>query len=297
MSEKENNSQWQKPRVNRLALRSFWVPGLNLVIVLLGAMLGWVFERVDPNQGGVLVVTGVSFGFIASVGVFALIFTPAYGIRWARKGLRQIKKNPERFVGRRWAIAGITVSGLSWCVLVGSVVYPVVRERKSLEAMSRCSHNLAGLGTALRVYAGDYGKYPTPDKWCDLLIEAGLASRDHFKCPDDKEGPCSYAINQNAEPNSPGDMVLLFESKPGWNQAGGLELITFDNHQAKFSHILYNDHHVKWFKKPRKGRVSNLRWRKDNNKQPKYEEGRMNDGQNKAVGEKALNQKAVGGDR
>jgi hypothetical protein len=44
---------------------------------------------------------------------------------------------------------------------------------------------------------------------------------------------CDYAMNPNCEPNSPGDMVLLFETRAGWNQHGRPELFTFDNHEPK----------------------------------------------------------------
>jgi hypothetical protein len=40
-------------------------------------------------------------------------------------------------------------------------------------------------------------------------------------------------MNPNCEPNSPPDMVLLFETKAGWNQHGGPELFTFDNHDPR----------------------------------------------------------------
>ena len=42
-----------------------------------------------------------------------------------------------------------------------------------------------------------------------------------------------YAMNSNCRDGSPDDMVFLFESKPGWNQHGGPELFTFDNHDPK----------------------------------------------------------------
>ena len=40
-----------------------------------------------------------------------------------------------------------------------------------------------------------------------------------------------YIYNMNL--SSPGDMVLLFQTKAGWNQHGGPELLTFDNHDPK----------------------------------------------------------------
>ena len=45
---------------------------------------------------------------------------------------------------------------------------------------------------------------------------------------------CSYAMNPDCETNSPGDVVLLFESKkPDWNQYGGAELINPESHYRR----------------------------------------------------------------
>jgi len=40
-------------------------------------------------------------------------------------------------------------------------------------------------------------------------------------------------MNPNCKPNSPPDTVILFETKAGWNQYGGTEPSTLDNHEPK----------------------------------------------------------------
>jgi hypothetical protein len=116
------------------------------------------------------------------------------------------------------------------------------------------------------VYAAETnGRYPTPEKWCDLLIETkllGVNSMHVFVCPGTKEGRCSYAINPNAEPNSPSDMVLLFETKDGWNQFGGPELLTTENHRPRGCHVLFADLSVRFIKPDELGR---LKWSADAN--------------------------------
>ena len=85
--------------------------------------------------------------------------------------------------------------------------------------------------------------YPVPNDWCDLMLKpfnpsdilpvtSKLDKKTHI-CPSAGEGKCHYAMNPNCGPNSPDDMVLLFETKAGWNQHGGKELFTFDNHESK----------------------------------------------------------------
>ena len=58
------------------------------------------------------------------------------------------------------------------------------------------------------------------------------------------------------------DMVLLFETKPGWNQIGGLELLATDNHLKsdhgrKGANVAFGDGHVEFIKAED---LSKLRW-------------------------------------
>jgi prepilin-type processing-associated H-X9-DG protein len=108
-----------------------------------------------------------------------------------------------------------------------------------------CGKNLFNLGRTMRVYASDFdGKFHCPKEWCDLLVKYGELTEKSFKCPLNKKKRCSYAMNPNCEPNSLGDVVLLFETKGGWNQFGGPELLTFENHEGKGCNVLFVDGHV-----------------------------------------------------
>jgi hypothetical protein len=68
-----------------------------------------------------------------------------------------------------------------------------------------------------------------------------------------------YAMNPNCREDSPKDMVLLFESKPGWNQPGGPELFTFDNHDPKGGLVLLNDDTVKFIRTEEE--LKQFRWK------------------------------------
>ena len=70
---------------------------------------------------------------------------------------------------------------------------------------------------------------------------------------------CHYAMNPNCKPDSPPDMVLLFETKAGWNQHGGPELFTFDNHKPRGGCVLLNDGTVKFIRT--KEVLQKLRWK------------------------------------
>lgn len=149
-------------------------------------------------------------------------------------------------------IAALLVTGIAGAAMVGrSLVYRI-----------ECGMNLRGLGSAIIVYASYNGdKYPTADRWCDLLIQAGAITENSFSCPANGEGKCDYAMNPEAECNSPPDVVLLFETKRGWNQFGGAALLTFERHKLFGSggcNLLFNNGDVKYVKK---ADLSKLRWR------------------------------------
>ena len=103
-----------------------------------------------------------------------------------------------------------------------------------------------------------------------------MARADHkdiqkiFRCPLAKKGLCDYAMNPHASPRRARDrksreVVLLFESKPGWNQFGGPELLTTENHRGEGCNILFVDLHVEFVKAKDLGR---LKWADEDSRDP-----------------------------
>jgi len=153
--------------------------------------------------------------------------------------------------------------GLSLVLLVVTVE-PVWRWPRFVAKtrVTACRRNLSRLGDAMTSYCQRHdGKYPTPEKWCDLLfLEPGKLPAVTFLCPNRMEGRCHYAMNPLADPRGAPDVVLLFESKGGWNQAGGPELLTTKHHGV--CNVLLVDgtvatvgpdeiHSLKWKSEPR----------------------------------------------
>jgi hypothetical protein len=112
------------------------------------------------------------------------------------------------------------------------------------------------------------GRYPTAEKWCDLLKDYYI--EDRLVCPA-KGGTgerCSYALNPNCEPNSPSDVVLLFETQGGWNQHGGPELLNTENHpdykdwfwgyRVPGCNVMFNDGQVEFVPKDQ---FTQLKWK------------------------------------
>jgi prepilin-type processing-associated H-X9-DG protein len=58
-------------------------------------------------------------------------------------------------------------------------------------------------------------------------------------------------------------MVLFFETRRGWNQGGGLEILTTENHEGRGCHVAFVDTHVEFV--PKDG-PSEFKWVPDENR-------------------------------
>jgi hypothetical protein len=171
-----------------------------------------------------------------------------------------------------------------WGYLPSSVrVAALVPEIQKLEYRVQCAVNLRDLYYRLRVYNLIVAKreknsslkgvvaYPTATCWFDSIttsvpIPASLMRtfwvpelRKAHVCPSVGKGKSTYGMNPDCRPNSPPDTVLLFETNAGWNQHGGPELFTFDNHDPKGGCVLLNDGTVKFIRTEEE--LKQLRWK------------------------------------
>ena len=164
------------------------------------------------------------------------------------------KKQPKRLRLIYKTIAALVIL----FVVLGFLIPAFIRTRSVVPYRMVCQTNLSRLAKAIEAYGVDNdGKYPTVNKWCDLLVQNGYATEKAFRCSGNKKDPCGYAMNANVEPNSPTDVVLLFDAKGGWNQYGSAELLTTENHKGKGCNNLFNDGRVE-FAQPKN--LSKLNW-------------------------------------
>jgi prepilin-type processing-associated H-X9-DG protein len=126
----------------------------------------------------------------------------------------------------------------------------------------KCHVGLKSLGLSFKLYTDDFdGSLPSVESWCDALGKYMLP--ENLICPgsDAKEGQSSYAMNEFLSGKKlaelPPDLVLLFESKPGWNKAGGPEILTMENHEGEGCNVLFADGYVE-FIRPEK--ILELKW-------------------------------------
>ncbi len=177
--------------------------------------------------------------------------------------LVKIGHSAGRLKGSGLAIAGICVPIVLLPITMG-ILAPALARVRQLSFRMTCGENLHSLGLAMRAYAADNnGQFPTSARWCDLLAATMNVNLRMFQCRGAGGERCNYALNKNIDGlgfNAPGDMVLLFESRPGWNQAGGPEILTTDYHQQEGCNVTLVNGSTLFMKGPD---LAELRWTVD----------------------------------
>ena len=250
MSETNNNMQEQKPKISKLAIVSLLIPfGVSVFSFCFILLLNSRKFGDLPYQLLMVLLPAVCLTPIAFVlGILALI---------------KIRKSQGLLKGYIISILGILM-----CMPSCHYSMAGLGSVRPTNRIILCQSKMVMIAKTMRMYANDNEhRYPPEDQWCDLLLQYAEDDKFLFKCPDAMllgyKGRCSYAMNPNCEPNSSNNIVLLFESKGGWNQYGGPELLCFDTHYIKGGNVLFNDGRVEFVKPKDAGK---LKW-KDEQKQ------------------------------
>jgi prepilin-type processing-associated H-X9-DG protein len=270
---KEERKKKQKLTISKWANTSFYLGILTWLVVVVGVIFMWLLNGVALRHDfsfatryiiSIIVRSWFLITFFMSVvaticGLISLIY-----IQFKRSILK----------GTARAFMGFAF-GISYCVIFCFSVHTYYVYLRPKMTKFQCMTNLDSIHKSILMYATDFDyKYPPKDKWCDLLIKHTRINKREFICAGSKSktGQSSYAINENAitlepsimrgteEPNTPPDIVLLFESELGWNQYGGPELLTFKNHGGKGCNILFTDGRSKFIKSEE---TTKLKWNPD----------------------------------
>jgi len=228
----------------------------------------WVLTSISttaPAQDAKTSGLAIASLVLAILSPFTCLLTGLPAIILGIVALVKIEKSAGRLKGKGLAISGIVVPGVAFPViaLLMGILMPALARVRQIAFRMVCAENMSGFGKAMLIYANDNDdKLPTPSKWCDLLIEHCDVFEKTLQCKGAPEGPCNYAMNNNVENldtrTLPPDMVLLFETYPGWNQSGGPEILTTDNHQGDGCNVLFVDTHVQFV---RTEDINDLKWK------------------------------------
>jgi hypothetical protein len=226
MSNINNNEQIKKPGTSKLEKLV-----LIFTVISILCFIGLFFKI--TNTAKILFLLSVIFTIILSI-----------------MRISQIKSSNGKLKDMKLPIIGgiivpVTLSGV---LLTAAVIGKTMDSLKAMVRLTICKKELQTLGNALRTYSNDFnGKYPTANRWCDLLIQYADVHKISFG-KFTAEGRSNYAINPDAEPNSSSDVVLLFETDGVWNQAGKTELLTVENKESRGYMILFNSGHIRLVK-------------------------------------------------
>ncbi len=210
---------------------------------------------------------------LAILSFFTLFLTMIPAMIVGIVSLVKIEKSGGQLKGKGLAIAGIAAPAVMLPFVAGmmmAILLPALAQTRQIARRTLCATNLSGLGKAMLIYAADCNEmYPCTSNWCDLLKPYCESNEEIFTCPSAgkrrcryvctqaEKGRCYYAINPNARPNAPPDVVLLFETHSGWNQSGGPEILSTENHNGEGCNVLFNDLHVRFIKTED---VNDLKW-------------------------------------
>jgi hypothetical protein len=231
MNEINNNMKDRRPERSKLALYSFLLSISPVWLYLLVFLIPYI------DYIPVICI------FFALLTILALPTALVFGII----AILNIRRSEGFLRGTGLAVGGILIS-VFFILCVVTLPFLLTYIRENAYPMM-CGMNLKGLKKAMQLYSDDnQNRYPPPNKWCDLLVEHTEIDPNKFVCRASSVavGKSSYAMNPNCEPNSPDDVVLLFETKGGWNQFGGAELLSFDNHNGEGCNVLFNSGRVRF---------------------------------------------------
>lgn len=180
--------------------------------------------------------------------------------------LVKISASKGQLKGSGLAVAGLVIPVVLTFILplFLAIMLPALSKARETEKYMVCATNLKALSTAMIVYMNDYDdRVPTPEQWCDLLIQKADVSPNCFRCPSAPDIDFGYAINKNLYTSNlrqmDAQMVMLFEANLGRNGVGGLEDVVCRHCRGgqKACNIAFADGHTELVTEER---IAGLKW-------------------------------------
>ena len=183
---------------------------------------------------------------------WALVIISPVGLVLGGVSLFLIRSSPIPMGGRNYAVAAIIVGFLvSACLPFGTSMLNGMR-RMNRWRVSSCISNVKQLSMSMNMYAQDYDEcYPVAASWNEATMPY-IKNQTCYRCPNAEDLTLpSYAMNrhlQSVKTSTVGDStrtVLLFDSVPGSDRAGGLGLLPAPVRHNGVHVIGFVDGHVK----------------------------------------------------
>jgi hypothetical protein len=229
------NNKKTKRKISKLALASFIISVSGCVLYLF-YMLLLKYRIMEGFEN--------PYAYIVGFYIYVLISAPLL----AAFGFEKIWKSKGESKGYLYGFMGLIL--FCFAFHLHSRLLEYVRYESHIQM---CKERMLWLKDELKRYADNKKIYPPFDKWCDTLLSEveylvidsdDIFEETVFRCPSqvwDSNNSSNYALNLNASPNSSPDVVLLFETMKGWNQSGGHEILSCENHpHAKGCNIVFN---------------------------------------------------------
>lgn len=204
---------------SRLAIAS-----LALGIFSVPPILAWILHSAFEDVGAIL-------GF--AMGVVGMLLAFVFGII----ALNKISKSSGRITGRRQAIGGLIIGGISYLLYLAWILLPAIAGAREKDHRAQCLNNMQQIGLAIGLYADSHDGN-IPRQFDDLRPYAPNLDK-LLICPSakDKSHP-SYQI------------VLGGEKWERWNtNDNAIDAIVVaestNDHRGGYD-ALYNDGHVSW---------------------------------------------------
>lgn len=208
-----------------------------------------VYEASPPKTSG-LAIASLVVGIISflTCGVTSII-----GLVMGIIALAQINRNKESKAGLGLAIAGVVTSGVAMGLILPMAV--MMFKARETARTTACLSNVEGLGFAMRMYASENDDHLPPSaSWTEAVPCIIKSVRGVWRCPSAHTQEPGYAMNwklNKADINTlpyPQDTVMSFDSVPGLNQVGGIELLPSPPRHLGMENLGFADGHVRSFR-------------------------------------------------
>lgn len=263
MEGKKNIEESQKPWPSQLATCccrcikwGFIVLGVGVIVCFASSIVGAVLEEFGP-------LSNIIAASIFIVGISSILFFNILLFGGLVLSLIALIGGIFRGLKTRGVICASCV--FVFTLLVFTIESVVLYKLYIETQKTTCLLNMRELAVSYRWCDEEKDLFANKENWNDL-VKPYLSEDVSLQCPVDKIGPCSYAMNENIPSDAkihllPKDLVIFFESSPGWNNVGGQDDVVSDRHHKYGAVFLFADGTFKFV--PAED-IPKLRWTVEN---------------------------------